>query len=635
MNFFRKKHKENNTFIKSYSNNENSSRSMYFFLKKDNNIAKIPYSSYIFAICLCIFFIIILFFRLFYIQTYKFDYFNSLSYGNRKREAYIKPKRGIIYDKDFNKLVYNMPKFQLYYIPYYITNNEDELILLKENLMNELGLSEAEVSKISFADYIDKKLIKEIYDSSLALDINIKIKDFPGFYLESSYYRKYDELESLSHILGYVSSISSEKYQQNKEKYLPDDVVGSHGIELYYEDYLRGKLGLEKYEVDSLGYKSNVISTSEPESGYNLKLTIDYDLQKKSEEVLKRVLNEKRLKKGVVIFLDPNDGSILSMVSMPTFSNNDFSLKNNEEITRSLNDKNNPMLNRAISGRYAPASTFKIVMGAIGLEENIVSINTIIHDIGYIKVVNKYNPNVFYYYKSWESTGLGYMNIYDAIARSSNIYFYYIGGGHEDFKGLGILKMNEYFNLLKLDQKTGIDLNYEILGLIPSPSWKQKVKGEPWTLGNTYYTSIGQGDLLLTPIQIANYVSFFANSGKNFVPHFLDSIYDQEGNLIYNYENEVFTSDIFDDYNISVVRQGMKKAVISGTCSRLNILNSNIAAKTGTAQVAGSLNNAWLVGFAPYENPEFVFVVLIEEGGEGSETAMDVAYEIIEYYFNR
>ncbi|NCC70746.1 hypothetical protein EOM09_04135, partial [bacterium] len=350
---------------------------------------------------------------------------------------------------------------------------------------------------------------------------------------------------------------------------------------------------------------------------------------------LKRVLEENDLEKGVVIFLNPDDGSILSMVSMPTFSSNDFSLKNNEEILKSLNDENNPMINRAISGKYAPASTFKIVMGAIGLQEEIISTNTVIHDTGYIRVVNKYDPNIFYYYRSWENTGLGYMNIYDAIARSSNIYFYYVAGGHEDFKGLGILKMNEYFDLLKLDQKTGIDLSYEVSSFTPTPSWKEEVKEESWTLGNTYYTSIGQGDLLLTPIQVANYVSFFANYGKNFVPHFLDSVYDQDGNLIYNYESEIFTSNIFNDYNISVIRQGMKKAVTSGTCSRLNILNKDLAAKTGTAQVAGFLNNAWLVGFGPYDDPEFAFIVLIEEGGEGSETAMDVAYEIIEYYFNR
>jgi penicillin-binding protein 2 len=134
---------------------------------------------------------------------------------------------------------------------------------------------------------------------------------------------------------------------------------------------------------------------------------------------------------------------------------------------------------------------------------------------------------------------------------------------------------------------------------------------------------------------MANYVSYFAEGNKNFVPHFLDSVYDQDGNLVYNYEDQVFVSDVFDDYNVSVIRQGMKKAVTSGTCSRLNGLNKNLAAKTGTAQVAGSLNNAWLVGFGPYEDPEFAFVILIEEGGEGSETAMDVAYEIIDYYFNR
>lgn len=635
MNFFRKKHKKDDIFIKSYSDSKTASKSMHFFLKKEDNINKIPKSAYIFAIFLCILFLILLFFRLFYLQTYKFDYFNSLSFGNRERESYIKAKRGIIYDKDFNKLVYNIPKFQLFYIPYYITDDEKELILLKERLINELGLSESEVANISFADYIDKKLIKEIYESSLALDLNIKIKDFPGFYLESSYYRKYNELDSLSHILGYVSSISPEKYEKNKEEYLPDDIVGDYGIELYYEDYLRGELGLEKYEVDSLGYKSNIISTSFPKSGNNLKLTIDYDLQKKSEEVLRKVLDDNDLEKGVVIFMNPNDGSILSMVSMPTFSSNDFTLRNNEEITKSLNDENKPMLNRAISGRYAPASTFKLVMGAIGLEEDIVSTRTIVKDVGYLRVVNKYDPNIFYYYRSWESTGLGYMNIYDALAYSSNIYFYYVGGGHNEFKGLGINKMNEYFNLLKLDQKTGIDLSYEISGFTPSPVWKEEVKNEAWTLGNTYYTSIGQGDLLLTPIVVANYVSYFAKEGKNFVPHFLDSVYDQGGNLIYDYEDKVMVSNVFDDYNVSVIRQGMKKAVTSGTCSRLNVLNKDLAAKTGTAQVAGSLNNAWLVGFGPYYDPEFAFIVLIEEGGEGSKTAMDVAYEIIEYYFNR
>ncbi|MFH1610932.1 MAG: penicillin-binding transpeptidase domain-containing protein, partial [Patescibacteria group bacterium] len=321
---------------------------------------------------------------------------------------------------------------------------------------------------------------------------------------------------------------------------------------------------------------------------------------------------------------------ILAMVSCPTYDNNYFTntLKNSEEITQLITNEKQPLFNRAIQGEYPPGSIFKLVVGAAGLEEGIINRNTRFLSVGGISIGQWFFPD-------WKGGGHGSTDITKAIAESVNTFFYYTGGGYQDeFGGLGLNRITDYAERFGYGKEQNIDLPGEAKGFLPDQIWKQEVTGRPWYIGDTYHLSIGQGDIIVTPLQIASVTSYFANNGVLYKPHLVKERIDYR-NTKYEVKPEIIKKDIIGQNHTDSIRQGLRDAVIYGSAVYLSDLPVVVAGKTGTAQVGGDKEaHAWFTGFAPYDNPNIVITVLVENGEEGSRIAVPVAKEVLRWYFS-
>jgi penicillin-binding protein 2 len=433
----------------------------------------------------------------------------------------------------------------------------------------------------------------------------------------------------MSHLLGYIGIINEDELEEYGGEYSPIDYIGKTGLENFWESSLKGVKGKKHIEVDALGREKKVISEKTSKDGYNLILSIDLELQKQAEKVLRTHLEKLGLKKGSVVILEPDTGQVLALVSWPSYDNNVFArgIKTGE-YQEFLKDKSNPLFNRAISGEFPAGSTIKPIFAAAALQEGVISENTSFLSTGGLSISKWFFPD-------WKSGGHGITNVRKAIADSVNTFFYYIGGGYRDFEGLGLDRLVEYSRKFGLGSQTGIDMKNEADGLVPTAEWKEEIKNEAWYIGDTYHFAIGQGDLLVTPLQVANFTNVFANRGKLMRPYLVTELRsDNNETVVQKIEPEIVRQDFIDDYNLEVVRQGMRQTVTQGSGRALNLLPVKVAGKTGTAQWSSQKNNhAWFTGFAPYNNPELTFTVLVEEGGEGSEVAVPIVRDILAWYF--
>ncbi|KKT27245.1 MAG: Penicillin-binding protein [Parcubacteria group bacterium GW2011_GWA2_43_9b] len=350
---------------------------------------------------------------------------------------------------------------------------------------------------------------------------------------------------------------------------------------------------------------------------------------------LQTTLQKMRLKKAAAVALDSKSGGVLAMASFPSFDNNLFAQGfSSKDFSGLLGDATQPLFNRVISGQYSPGSTVKPLIGSVALQEKVVMPRTTIFDPGQIMLVNQYNPGIIYTFADWKAHGV--VDIYSAIAESCDVYFYTVGGGYGNIKGLGIEKLEKYFKLFGFGADLGIDLPGENNGLVPNEQWKQQIKKEDWYTGDTYHISIGQGDLLTTPLQMAAATAAILNGGKVLRPRVVDKIIDSDKNVVNTIEPKVLRQDFIDQANLDVMKKAMRQTVTEGTAQILNDLPVATGAKTGTAQVAGNNNpNAWGVVFAPYDDPQMVIVVLVEGAGEGSQVAMPVIKETLKEYYKQ
>ncbi len=286
-----------------------------------------------------------------------------------------------------------------------------------------------------------------------------------------------------------------------------------------------------------------------------------------------------------------------------------------------------PLFNRSISGEYPSGSTVKIVVATAALEEKVISENTTVVSTGGLHIGAWTFPD-------WKPGGHGVVDVRKAIANSVNTFFYYVGGGYNDFVGLGVDRLEKYFKLFGLNEKTGIDLAGERAGFVPSAAWKKEVKGETWYIGDTYHLAIGQGDLTVTPLQVANYTAAVANGGTLYSPRLVKAILDDKNQLIKEVSTKIIRSNLADPNNLRIVREGMRETVTAGSARSLQTVPVPVAGKTGTAQWSSKkYPHAWFAGFAPYDNPQIAIVVLVEEGREGSSVATPIAKEILTWYF--
>ena len=575
----------------------------------------------------------ILFVRTAYLQIARGEHYRQMAEGNRIRTIYAAAERGIIYDRNSAVLVKNVPTFSLYLIPTDFPKNNEEKINAIENLAKVIEIPPKEIeeklSEVSSYSYSPIRL-RENIDYEEAIRLKIESSFLSGIDLKLESRREYLNgenftTESLSHILGYVGKVNQEDLEQH-EDYNSTDFIGKSGLELFYEELLRGQNGKRQVEVDALGKEKSVIAKEDPVRGKNITLTLDIEAQKKMEEIMEKHLAAAKKSRAAATVIDPQNGEILAMVSLPAFDNNLFAQGISSEDYNALrDDPNYPFLNRAVMGEYPSGSTIKPVIAAAALEEGIINRNTSFLSVGGLRVSSWFFPD-------WLAGGHGLTNVTKAIADSVNTFFYIIGGGYDKFEGLGVARIVEYAKLFGFGEKLGVDLPNEAEGFLPTEEWKEKTKGEQWYIGDTYHLAIGQGDLLVTPLQIAASTTVFANGGALYRPHFLGAI---ESDKIPT-KNYLIRENFISKENIDIVRAGMRQTVTSGSAEKLLSLPVTSAAKTGTAQWSTTKSpHAWFTAFAPFQNPEISVTVLVEEGEEGSRISLDIAREFMMWYFSR
>lgn len=437
----------------------------------------------------------------------------------------------------------------------------------------------------------------------------------------SSPWRSYYPYGGFGLLLGYVSAPAKD----SSGRYWQDNFIGKDGVESYFNDRLTGENGVRITEVDVKGNIQSENMILEPKSGEDITLSIDSQIQKKMYESISSMAKNVNFQGGAGIIMDIKSGELLAITSYPEYDNNVLSLgKDSKIINGYFSDKKKVFLNRPVSGLYSPGSIVKPFLGYGALVEKVISPFKQIFSNGSISIPNPYFPEKKSVFKDHGS--FGYVDMKKAIAISSDVYFYEIGGGFESQKGLGILNIDKYSKIFGIGTKTGININGEKDGVIPTPEWKAKTfKGDIWRVGDTYNTSIGQYGFQVTPIQMVRAVSGIANMGTIYTPHI--TLDDK------SFESQ-FTKIQVDGDNMKVIHEGMRMAVTEGTAQALNIPSVKVAAKSGTAQVGvGNTNtNSWIVGFFPYENPRYAFALVMERGPKSaSGNATRVMSEVINY----
>jgi penicillin-binding protein 2 len=431
--------------------------------------------------------------------------------------------------------------------------------------------------------------------------------------------RRYTSEEGFGHLLGYLGYPEE---GERDEGYDESVRVGKMGAERQFEDLLRGQEGLKIEEVDVAG---NVISENMerfPRDGQAISLTVDAKVQAALYRYIKEVATERGFSGGAGVMLDVATGEIIGLVSYPEFSPALLSGSSTPSALAELfADERTPFLNRAISGLYAPGSIVKPIIATAALSRDIIRPSDTIVSTGSIEVPNPYSPSDPSVFKDWKAHGS--VDMRRALAVSSNVYFYVVGGGYKGQKGLGIRAIHEYATLFGLGSETGIDLPGEEEGLVPTPDWKQATfQGDDWRLGDTYHTAIGQYGFLVTPIQMARLTAAIATGGELLTPH------------VFKGKEPKTTTLGLDDADLKVVREGMRLAVTEGTAKALDVGYVKFAAKTGTAELGASKRrvNSWIEGFFPYEEPRYAFAIVMERGAVGNTIgAASVANRVFEW----
>ncbi len=476
----------------------------------------------------------------------------------------------------------------------------------------------------------------------------------PGVIVSLNAEREYLTGALTSDVIGYMGPIPADQAESYRDQgYGANDWVGYAGIERSFEKELRGQASQREIEVDVAGREVGAIGQPLPAvPGRNLVLTIDVDLQSAMEKALRRGLEAAHSPSGVAIALNPQNGAVLGMVSLPTYDNNQFADGiTSAEYTALSQDKQRPLLNHAISGIYPPGSTFKTVPAAGALQEGVITPRTRLQDNGILWLPNKFYPNdfskaqPFYCWLAKYGRGHGAITVAEALAVSCDVFFYQAGGGFGEMQGLDVERLARYARAFGYGEVTGIDLPGEHPGLIPSDQWKRLTYGEGWVTGDTYNMSIGQGFVLATPLQVANAVAAVANGGTLYRPQLVARMTDAEGVVVMEMQPEIIrTLPVKPEY-MTVVREGMFGAVnwSNGTAPGARVAGVTVAGKTGTAEfwdpevgydAKGFLpTHAWFTAFAPFDNPQIAVVAFIYNGGEGSAVTVPVVSEILHTFF--
>ncbi|GAB4115884.1 MAG: penicillin-binding protein 2 [Candidatus Caldatribacteriota bacterium] len=552
--------------------------------------------------------------NLWHLQIIRGGEFQERAVKNCIRSLVEEAPRGQIYDTHGDLLVNNRPNVIVSIIPAEVDNLED----LSIRLSKLINLSSEEIIKKVNKNFENPYKAVKIFDDCpqhIIIEIEENKDKLKGVILEVYPRRNYIYQELAANCLGYVGEINKEELERSKNSSLQGgDIIGKAGLEKYYEEFLRGEKGGKEVEVDALGREVATLLWKKPVPGNDLILTIDKDLQRFGEKVLTG-------KNGSIILSNPQNGEILALINQPTFNPNQFAnIISYEDWQRLSTDPDYPLTNRAVQNTYQPGSTFKIVTGLAALEEGISNSTRKIYCSGKFTLKDQV-------FSCWKKEGHGSLSFVDALAQSCNIYFYTLG------MELGINRMEKYMQKLGLGEEISIDLPEVASGIRPSAQWKQRELNEIWFPGDDINLSIGQGYLLVSPLQMHSIICAVATEGLLYRLHLVKQIISAEGQLVQNFSPELSRRIDISKQTFKLVKEGLRATIVKGTGWRANSNEISIAGKTGTAQNPHGENHAWFVGFAPYEDPEICITVFLENGGEGGEAAAPIAREILEYYF--
>lgn len=575
------------------------------------------------VVCLVLF--AVLLGRMVYLQLWRGDYYAKQSDGNRLRQSRILAPRGIIYDSEGKELVNNLPGYAV--VLQKQSSYKPETLQRLSNLL-QMPVEEINAKIKASENFYEPIMLKNNLDQQMVTKIEEQRRYMPEVMLSVQPIRNYPYHELAVHALGYVGEVSSYEIEQGLFKNISQgSLVGKGGLEKTYDKYLRGEDGAFMEEVDVAGNVVKHYDSVQPIPGKNLKLTIDYELQKELEAFTDKHLAFLRssgiapgARAAAVVAIDPRNGAVRAMVSRPGYDPNWFvhgiSSKNWNSIN---NDPNYPMNNKVITGEYPPGSTFKIVTGSAAFELKKVGLNEPIFDGGFHPMV----PTM----GNAGGEVLGWLTFIKALAMSDNVYFYELG------YRVGIDNIEKYAHIFGFGECTGIDLEGESKGLVASKKVKRKIWDEDWRLGDTFNAAIGQGFNLTTPIQLSVMLSIVANGGTKYQPYLVDSITNSDGSLFEKPKRAEGKHIDVSQQTIDYIRMGMSAtAQEGGTASYFAGLPKPIAGKTGTAENSHGRDHGLFVAYGPVDDPELVVVCIVEQGGFGSVAAGPIVYKAFEEF---
>ena len=549
-----------------------------------------------------------LFFSLWYLSVLQSGLYQEKSERNRIRVVPLQAPRGIITDRYGKILAQDIPRFAAVLLP---------------------GSADPEKSRQTLEKIIKRKIeepLRDRYSGEIILATQMSIeevamveearKELPGVMIEAYPKRVYPPGEDIAHIVGYVGKINSEELKRfGQTNYNNEDIIGKSGIELNYEEFLRGEKGYRKIEVDALGRIIRILDTGFPRFRHTLTLTLDMELQRYCNELLAG-------KSGVIIVGDPTNGELLAMANQPSFEPNLLvDGVSQDEWNELIENPQKPLTTRSLQALYPPGSIFKLIVGLAAQEANIVPRDRTIFCPGYYEYNNQRYP-------CWKKSGHGRLTYEDALAQSCNVTFYTLG------LELGQERIIDMARRLGFEADTGIDLPWENHGFLPTSRWKRQKIGEPWYPGDTINLSIGQGYILVTPFEIFQSVVTISNRGILYTPHFLKVIQNDKGEVVERVLPKVKNRIELKPDTWERLIRGMTKVVAEGTGRACRDLPIPIAGKTGTAQNPHGNDHSWFAGFFPIERPRFVFVVLVENGGDGSGEAAHRGKDLIQWIYD-
>ncbi len=641
--------------------------------------------------------------RLWQLQFLEGGSWQAMAKQQQTKEVTLSPSRGVIYDRNGEIMVRNIPAYNVTITPGYLPDDPERERAVLQHLSTLIDVPYTNAGELEQPDYqveimsagramlppygeppppgllemvnrtrglvpYEPIVVEYNVDRDLALLIAQEGGvTMPGVGIQIIPRRRYTHGALTSQVIGFLGAIPQESVAEYKSKgyNASFDRIGYSGLEAQYEENLRGSPGHRTVEKDILGQELRVIEEYAPIPGDNIHLTLDVELQQVAEDALRTGMEESGSPRAVVVALDPQDGQVLSIVSLPTYDNNMFSQKiDMDELKALQNDPHHPFLNHAIADQVPPGSIFKVVPAAAALNEGVINRYTTVNCPGRMLLPNKFAPDdpslaqPFYCWIGLQGMGgHGPVDVVDAIAQSCDIFFYHVGGGYEpsNFKGLGVDRLATYAREFGLGKKTGIDIPGEQGGLVPTREWKRENYHETWTTGNTYNLSIGQGDLLATPLQMANIAAAVANGGHIYRPQVVHHIADADDKVIREFKPDLLHKIELPETIWQIVREGMVQATAeSGTGWRAQPdpeVGVWVAGKTGTAEYCDNIaykagrcdvaegetlpTHAWFMGYAPAEAPEIVVVAWLYDGGEGSTVAAPVVHEVMDFYFRR